>query len=188
MTGSHAVVKSLREPVVFHTLLEKNLEKHRKRTKPFLKIAGFSTALVIVFSIILGILNRNVDSLSQAYRGFITLITIVGLGIYTWPFWLYNLLKRNSANKSVSAMPPPGESRFEYAIRWYEKRHWVRQPVEENASHTMSMQKKKRFNIFLGLFFMLFGLIGFLIYINELKKPGSTMDLTLTEDGLVKVR
>lgn len=182
-----SVPSSIREPLIFEKMLDKDLAKRQMRTKMFLMIAGFSTIFVLIFSIVLGLLSQKYDSTSPVFIGLVMILGIVGLGVYTWPLWLYHLIRRTSARKLVKELPPPGKDRLEYAIHRYENQHWVRLPSEKKGEGIIIMQKKKRFNIFLGLFFMLFGLIGFFIYLGELKKPGPTIELSLTEAGFVKI-
>ena len=182
-----SVPSSIREPVFFENMLKRDLAKHKMRTKMFLIIAGFSTIFVFTFSIILGLLNQKFDSTSPVFAGLAVILGIAGLGVYTWPFWLYHLIRRTKVRKWVIELPAPGEAQLEYAIHWYENQHWVRLQSEEKDEGKIIMQKKKRFNIFLGLFFMLFGLIGYFIYLGELKKPGPKIELSLTKAGFVKI-
>lgn len=182
-----SVPSSIREPVIFEKMLDKDLAKHRMRTKMFLMIAGFSTIFLFIFSIVLGLLIKKYDSTSPVFISLAIILGIAGLGVYTWPFWLYHLIRRTNARKLVTQLPPPGRARLEYAIHRYENQHWVRLPSEETGEGKIIMQKKKRFNIFLGLFFMLFGIIGLFIYLAELKKPGPKIELSLTETGFVKI-
>jgi hypothetical protein len=182
-----SVPSSIREPVIFEKMLDKDLAKHQMRTKMFLMIAGFSTIFVFIFSIVLGLLGQKFDSTSPAFVALMMILGIAGLGIFCWPLWLYHLIRRTKARKLATEIPPPGKARLEYAIHWYENQQWGRLPSKEKGDGKIIMQKKKRFNIFLGLFFMLFGIIGYFIYLGELKKPGPTIELSLTEAGFVKI-
>jgi hypothetical protein len=180
-------IKSITEPIIFQKMLEMKLEKHQKSTRLFLRIAGFCTVFIFVFSIILGLLGNPRGSTSPALNSLYMLLGIISLGVLAWPFWLYHLMQRTRLKNMVTALPPPGRDQLEYAVRWYEKRGWIRLPAEPKNENTIQMQKKKRFNIFVGIFFMLFGLIGLFIYLGDLKKPGPTIELTLEQDGSVKI-
>ena len=186
-----SVPSSIREPVIFEKMLDKDLAKRQMWTKMFLMIAGFSTISIIyvlIFGQVLELLGQKYDSTSPVLpTGLAMIMVIASLGVFTWPLWLYHLIRRTNARKLVKELPPPGKARLEYAIHRYENQHWVRLPSEEKGEGIIIMQKKKRFNIFLGLFFMLFGLIGYFIYLGELKKPGPTIELSLTEAGFVKI-
>lgn len=176
------------EPVIFEKMLDKDLAKRQMWTKRFLKIAGFGTILLVFATLILSVLfNLGHDPESPVFFGLKMILSISCLSVYIWPFWLYHLIRRNKARKLVKELPLPGKTRLEYAIHMYENQHWVRLPAEEKGEGIIIMQKEKRFNIFLGLFFLLFGLIGFFIYLGELKKPRPTIELSLTEDGFVKI-
>ncbi len=186
-TKPGSVPSSIRESVLFEKMLDKDLTKQEMRTKMFLMIAGFSTLFFFVFSLVAGFLDQKSGSTSPLFKGLMMILVIAGMGVFTWSFWLYHFIGRAKARKGVTNLPPPGKARLDYAIHWYEKQHWVRLSPEEKGEGKIMMQKKKRFNIFLGLFFMLFGLIGFFIYLGELQKPGPTIELSLTEAGSVKI-
>jgi hypothetical protein len=178
---------SIREPMLFEKMLDKDLAKYQMRAKMFLKIAGFSTIFAFLLEIAIGLLGKNLTPTSPITAILGTIFGIACLGIFTWPLWLYYFIRRANAKKLVTELPPPGKARLEYAIHRYEKKHWERLPSEEKGEIKIMMQKKKPSNIFTGLFIMLFGLIGYFSYAKGLKKTRPIIELSLTEEGFVKI-
>ena len=77
--------RSLRQPVVFQTMLDTTLQKYQKNGKTALIIAVCSTAFIIVFSIIMGTLSKNSGQESSTLRGLYTIVGLVGFGLFAWP-------------------------------------------------------------------------------------------------------
>jgi hypothetical protein len=185
-TKPESVPSLIRESVLFEKTLEKDLAKYQSRAKTLLMIAGFSTVSIIIIPIVI-VAGQKSGSTFPVSGGFTMIMSLAVLGVLTWPFWLYHFIKKTGTKKLKAGLPPPGTARLEYAIRSYEHRHWGRLPSEGQGEGKIVLQKKKRFNIFVGLFFMLFGLIGYFIYLGDLKKPGPKIELSLTEEGFVKI-
>jgi hypothetical protein len=170
--------------VLFQYKLEEKLAKHKKHTKIFLYWAGIST---VFFCLVMFPLLLIVDPDASSGPAMAIIMGLSGLGIYAWPVCLYHYYQKSKVQKTLEKLPPPGQGRLQYAIQWYEDRKWERLPPKPSGAGEIRMQKKKRFNILLALFGLLFGIIGFLFYLQEYNKPSPVIEMELTPEGLVRV-
>ena len=173
---------------LFQEKHEKDLAKYTKRKKFFLIWAGLSTLSMFVFAIIIAIFAAIFSEVPDTVMSVIMPIMVIcGLGTYSWPFFFFHLIKKKKVEKLLEKLPPQGKERFTYVAQTYSEKRWEKLYKFHSEPGKTKFQKKKRFNILIALFWILFGLFGFFWYLWELGQPGEIIELELTEEGCVLV-
>lgn len=167
--------------MTFQQVLEQEWIKHQKRTKVFLWVAGLSTVFLCLFPILAAALV-DPDQSPTVFNIVMWFGTVPTLGFLTWPFVFFHRRKKSQAQKTMENIPAPGKDRLHFAIGWYEKQKWERLPSESQEEQGVRLRQKRRFNLLLALFALLFGFL-FVSW----RRPATKVKLELIDDGSVMV-